>query len=417
MKDKNKTKEQLIEELKEAKDELELQAWGLKKTNDGIKLLYKELEEKTKRLQELDRLKSDFISTVSHELRTPLAITKEGIGLVLDEIPGKINEKQQKILTTARNNIDRLARIINNLLDMSKIEAGKIGLKKELINIRSLIQQLTFSFEPKVKDKGLELKVNLPKEEIDIYVDADRVMQVFTNLVYNAIKFTKVGFIEVSVRQKDSEVECSVADTGIGISKKDLPEVFSKFRQFGRTADAGEKGTGLGLSIAKGIIDMHGGRIWLESEFGKGTKFTFTLPKYNAEMLFREYLDNGIKEAIEKDTRLSLIVVSIAEMSKLRQKFPDGEIQSILKDIEDILKNSLRRERNVALQVSGEVIILLSDCNKKKALRVESRLEQLLDDYLRAERLVDRVKLRFGCASYPDEVGNAEELVKKAKKT
>lgn len=407
----------LEEELKKTKDELETQTWGLKKTNDGIRFLYKELEAKNKKLQELDKLKSDFISTVSHELRTPLTITKEGISLVLDEIPGKVNDKQAKVLTTARDSIDRLARIINNLLDISKIEFGRTELRKELVDITSLIGQIVSSFEIKAQKKGLELKVAFKEERIDVYVDVDRIIQVFTNLIGNAIKFTKRGYIEVSAQEKEQEVECYVADTGIGISKEDMSDVFNKFQQFGRISGPGEKGTGLGLAISKEIIELHKGRIWVESESEKGAKFIFTLPKYTTESLFKEYIDNGIKKAMEKGSRVSLIVISIAEFDKVRGNLTNSKIDSLLKDMQNVLNISLRQTGDVVVKNTGEIIVLLVDCDKNGAVKVEGRLEQQLKSYLNAHDLTSNIKLHFGCATYPDEAKSDVELIKKAKKT
>ena len=241
----------------------------------------KELQTANEELKKIDQLKSEFVSTVSHELRTPLSITKEGISLVLDRVPGSINEKQARILYTAKSNIDRLARIINNLLDISKIEAGQVELKKEKVDLGELIKQTALSFEPKVKEKKLELKINIPKSDISIYADSDRITQVLTNLIGNALKFTEKGKIEISAAQKGNGVECIISDTGIGIPRSNLDRIFEKFRQFGRTSGGGEKGTGLGLFIAKSIILMHKGRIWIESKRGEGSKFIFTVPKYN----------------------------------------------------------------------------------------------------------------------------------------
>jgi signal transduction histidine kinase len=431
MNGENKTKEKLLselsimrtkwerleEDLKKTKDELEIQTWGLKKTNESIKLLYKELEEKNKKLQELDKLKSDFISIVSHELRTPLSITKEGISLVLDEIPGKINAKQKKVLVSAKNSIDRLARIINSLLDVSKIEAGKVELKRDIVEIAALIRQVASSFVPKAKEKGIEVKTSFSGKRIDLYVDVDRMTQVFTNLAGNALKFTEHGYIEISAREKDYEVECVVTDTGRGISKEDLPKVFSKFQQFGRINGPGEKGTGLGLSIAKGIIEMHKGRIWVESELGKGTKFIFVLPKYTTETLFHEYVDAGIKEAMKKGSKISLIMVSISGYKQLMRKLSLEKIRSILKDMKEVLDNSLRQTGDVVVKDTGEMIILLIDCGRESVIKVETRLEQQLKDYLVRQGLAEDIKLNFGCATYPDEAKSDKELIKKAKKS
>jgi len=228
----------------------------------------------------LDEFKSDFISTVSHELRTPLSIIKEGISLVLDKIPGEINEKQVKILNISKYNTDRLARIIDDLLDISKIEAGKVRLKRSLINVSDVVRQAAGSFEFKIKEKGLEMRLDIDETIGTVWADTDRITQVLTNLIGNAVKFTNSGHIDISCKDEGDGVVCLVSDTGVGISKDDLPKVFNKFQQFGRTAGAGDKGTGLGLSIAKNIIDMHNGAIWVESEPGKGTKFTFKLHRY-----------------------------------------------------------------------------------------------------------------------------------------
>jgi len=407
-------RKQAEEKLKEAMANLETQAWGLKKTNEAIKLLYKELEKKSKKLQDLDKLKSEFISTVSHELRTPLSITKEGISLVLDNIPGKINEKQQRILSTAKDNIDRLARIINSLLDISKIEAGKIDLERGKLNLNDLINNVVNLFEPKMKQKGLEFKTNLAKEVINIYADSDRINQVFINLVANAIKFTNEGYIEISVEEKGNEIECSVRDTGIGISEDDLTQVFSKFQQFGRTAGAGEKGTGLGLSIAKGIIEMHNGKIWLNSGLGKGTKFSFTLPKYTTEQIHKEHLYKKIEDAIKKDSKMSLINVSIG-LKKLKPKMSNEEIQLMLNEIQNVLGNTLVGIESAVTEDFGKIMVVLFDCDKEYTNRMIGKLEDSLKQHLIKKELIDKVKLKFRCTMYPDDAKTNEELFKKVK--
>ncbi len=240
------------------------------------------LEKANRDLMRLDGLKSNFVSVVSHELRTPLGITRESISQVLDGIQGEINQNQRKVLEVSLRNMDRLTRIIDNLLDISKIEAGKIELKVREVDISGLVRQVGIAFMPKIKEKGLELRLQLPQKINKVPLDYDRILQVFTNLLANSIKFTKEGFIEIAVLEKEGEIECSVSDSGIGISEEDLPKVFGKFQQFGQIERIGEKGTGLGLSIVKGIIDLHKGKIWVESELAKGSKFTFTLPKNKA---------------------------------------------------------------------------------------------------------------------------------------
>lgn len=244
-----------------------------------IKNYQRDLEQKNHELKKLDKLKSEFVSVVSHELRTPLSIIKEGISLVLDGITGKTNSKQDKILNTSKDNIDRLARIINNLLDISKIESGKIELDKKLIDLNDLVRKVVSAFDLKLKEKKLELRIKQPLGQLDILIDEDRIIEVFTNLINNALKFTNQGYINVEVIDYPDKVQCVVEDTGIGIQKENLPKLFNKFIQFDRLDGPGDKGTGLGLSIAQGLVNLHGGKIWAESEFGQGTRIYFTLPK------------------------------------------------------------------------------------------------------------------------------------------
>jgi len=367
------------------------------------------------REKEVDRMKTEFVSTVSHELRTPLSITKEGISLVLDNIPGELNERQYKILSTASDNIDRLARIINSLLDISKIEEGKTELRKDIVDICMLVKQVAISFDPTVKEKGLELKLDLPGTPVPIYADADRIIQVLTNLVANAYKFTEKGHIGIRVRGSRDSVECSVTDTGIGIVEEDMPKLFMKFQQISRTAGAGAKGTGLGLSIAKGIVELHHGDIQVESKKGRGTTFIFTLPTYTTEEVFKEHVDNAITDAEAKGKSMSLIIVSVSGLKDFGKEIPEDEIQSILGGLAATVENSLRQQRDFLIKGYDEMIAILPDCDKKNALRVEGRLEKALEDYLTNLKIGDKVSLHFGGATYPDEAANGRDLIRMAK--
>jgi PAS domain S-box-containing protein len=229
--------------------------------------------------KEAEKIKDEFLSTVSHELRTPLSITKEGVNLMLDQIPGKINKEQSSILKTAKENINRLAKIIDDLLDISKMEAKKLELDRKEIDAALLIDKVFEFFKNAAAKRNINLNFKRLDSSIMILVDEDKIIQVFNNLIGNALKFTEIGKIEITLNDIGNEVECAVSDTGRGISKEDLPKIFNRFQQFSRASGPGIKGTGLGLAISKNIVEMHGGNIWVESEPGKGTKFTFTLPK------------------------------------------------------------------------------------------------------------------------------------------
>lgn len=232
--------------------------------------------------KQIEELKNEFISTVSHELRSPLTIIREGVSQVLEGILGQVNKDQKRFLSIALEGIDRLKRIVDDLLDISKIEAGRLELRREWVNMVSLVKGVSLAFQLQAKKKGLKLKTELPKGRLEIHVDKDRTVQVFNNLVSNALKFTEKGRIGILVIDQGNEIECRVSDTGIGIAQADLSKAFGKFQQFSQITSQAEKGTGLGLAISKGIVESQGGHIRVESELGKGTEVIFTLPKTTA---------------------------------------------------------------------------------------------------------------------------------------
>ncbi len=221
----------------------------------------------------------DLILLIAHEIRAPLGIVKESISLVVDKVLGKTNQKQQHVLLTARKNVDRIDRVIMNLVDISKLDAHRMELHKESMDLMSLVGRTLDSFHAAADMLGLELKAIAPREQVNVFADKQRIASVLQHLVGNAVKFTHEGHIEVTVNESEKEVRCSVQDTGIGISKENQAKLFGKYQQLDWVPGGGEKGMGLGLAIAKGIVELHGGKIGVESQPGKGSKFTFTLPK------------------------------------------------------------------------------------------------------------------------------------------
>ena len=363
--------------------------------------------------KEIDKMKTEFISTVSHELRTPLTTIREAVSQVLDGILGKTTKEQKDFLSVCLGDIDRLRRIINNLLDISKIEAGKVEIKRGMVDIVVLSKEVIANFTPRAREKNLEIKEVLPQETIEVYVDRDKVIQVFTNLIGNALKFTKEGHIEISIADKEEIVECSVSDTGLGISKEDLLRVFSKFQQFGRVDGPGEKGTGLGLSIAKGIVEMHKGKIWVESELDKGSKFTFTLPKYTAKELFEEYVTNGLREAVREGTPLSILVFDIKNFDAVQKKIGKDKVLSIVRDLETLIKDNLRRQADVPIKSTRSILILLPATEKQDALMVAGRIQQIFDDYMARKNLAGKIEVACNVAGFPVDGKTSEELLEK----
>jgi signal transduction histidine kinase len=351
----------------------------------------------------LDKLKDDFINTVSHELRTPLSITKEAVSLILEKATGDINDQQVEILGIARNNIERLARIISGLLDVSKIEAGKVELRKQDVDLQALIREIALGFEVKARDKGLELRLILPEKTILVYADEDKLNQILSNLIDNAIKFTPEGTIEVAAAEGTHEVECRVRDTGIGMSPESLPKVFDKFTQFGRKDGPGEKGTGLGLSIVKGLVEVHGGEIRATSELGQGTTMSFTLPKLTFEERLQEYISGLIQEAADRKGAFSVLVFSGREIDHLLRESPE-RAEAELKELEYALRKSLRRRADTVMTERGRFYLILPDTKQKDAPLVLERMKDTLKQAISAsDFLREVVNLETKVLSYPED--------------
>ncbi len=261
-------------------------------------ILYQEIAQKNKELARLERLKSEFISIVSHELKTPLTSIKNSLDIVSGGKAGEITENMTKFLNMAKRNVKKLALIINDLLDMSKIEAGKMDYTIEKVSILPVINDVTQNLSQIAIQKNLTLNVRTEEGLKDVCADTNRIEQVLTNLVSNAIKFSPdKGVISITAKMTDADnivteecfapqikklsgeyVQICVSDQGIGIEKDDLMHVFDKFEQIGNSLSREVGGSGLGLSIAKQLISAHNGAIWCDSVVNKGSSFYFVLP-------------------------------------------------------------------------------------------------------------------------------------------
>jgi putative ABC transport system substrate-binding protein len=249
--------------------------------------LEKKVEDRTRelafaneKLKELDRMKSDFVSHVSHELRTPLTAIKGAVDLVLREVAGPLTEKQIHYLNRVRSNTQHLAGLINDLLDLSKIESGRIEVKSSRVFLGGLVHEAVEALRPVAAEKAITLETTSCESSILVWADRDKINQVLMNLIGNAIKFTPAeGKVTVSASRNGGEsVKVSVSDTGPGIPPAEKEKIFAKFYQIAEMNGENSKGTGLGLAISKALVELHGGKIWVESEEGRGSTFSFTLP-------------------------------------------------------------------------------------------------------------------------------------------
>jgi len=240
-----------------------------------IALKKDELEKTNLKLKELDRMKSDFVSNVVHELRTPLTLIKGNLDNIEKGFAGEVQPMQKEILSDVFRVVNRLARLVNDLLDLSKIESGKTELNKEDLDIVEVVGEVTKGFEKLAKDKGVGIKKELPGSKVIVKADRDKLTQVFVNLIGNALKFTDKGDVTIRIIELQDEVQVEIQDTGPGMDKDRIGKIFDKFV---RIVAEKKEGTGLGLPIAKDIISLHKGRIRVESTPGRGSTFIFNLP-------------------------------------------------------------------------------------------------------------------------------------------
>jgi signal transduction histidine kinase len=229
------------------------------------------------REKSIDRMKTEFIAVASHELRTPMTSIKGSIDLVLSGFAGKIGAETQELMEIAHKSCDRLIRLINDILDLAKIEAGQVKLKKAVLDLSDPVERSIRGVKSYADQVGVKVSMTLAENLPAVEGDKDRIEQVVTNLLSNAIKFSpKNGEVRVELRSDAHWIECSVADQGCGIAEQDLEKVFGKFQQVGESPRKG--GTGLGLAIAQGLVHEHGGKIWVESQVNNGSRFIFRLP-------------------------------------------------------------------------------------------------------------------------------------------
>ena len=350
--------------------------------------LYEELKTTNRKLQKLERLKSEFISIVSHELRTPLTAIKNAMDIILSGKAGDMSENIEKFVSMGKRNATRLSGIINDLLDISKIEAGKMDFKFELTHIEPVIEYVKNNLTEMAREKGLSIKYTPMENSVEIYADSNRLEQVLTNLVSNAIKFTQTGDIEIQTRVVNARelhydqcfeedikrlqgnyLQVCVEDHGIGIERKDLNHVFDKFAQIENSLSRKVGGSGLGLPIARQLMESHNGAIWCDSELNKGSRFYFVIPVANDKSNF-----NTIKKQLIQKAKSNLSTVAIIKIKST------NEIIEKLINEENLLNktymaNSLIENDNGLTTLSMVVV----DGDKPSAEFLEKKIDAIVE--------------------------------------
>jgi GGDEF domain-containing protein len=353
-------------------------------------------------------------------LRTPLAAIKNAVQLILNGKTGEINEHQSKFLSMAERNINRLTNILNDLLNLSRIESGRIELKFENIGLKEIIELTASSLRPHADGKSLKIDVEISEQLPPVYGDPEKIEQILTNLIGNAVKFTPDGGRILITAQSLSHDEkggygdriaVSVQDTGIGIPSEHLDAIFEKFHQVEGSLQRSVSGTGLGLAITKGLVEAHQGKIWVESEVGKGSTFTFTLPISEGERRdphFRFILDKEFQRAQENDAPLTLFLIEVSDER--------GEVKEALLDrLEEKVKQCLCRKADLLLRREKEKILaVLCEANLKGAQVIRQRIQEGIQKHP-IEGQDATVVIKVGMATYPEEALSKAELFRLAK--
>jgi len=379
-----------------------------------------QLERTNQELRKIDSMKSEFVSVASHELRTPLAAIKNAVQLILSGKTGEINAHQEKFLSMAERNINRLTNILNDLLNLSRIESGKIDLKFENTALGEIIEIAASSLRPHADVKSIQIDVEIPESLPTIYGDQEKIEQILTNLIGNAIKFTPNGgkiLISAKPLFQDQRggygdmVAVSVKDSGIGIPAEHLEALFEKFHQVEGSLQRSVSGTGLGLAITKGLVEAHQGKILVESEVEKGSTFTFTLPVSQGErrdLHFRFVLDKEFHQAQENNAPLTLFLILVVDEG--------GEMkEALLSKLEENVKQCLCRKADTLLRREKDrILAAFCGANLEGAQVIRRRIEEGVQRNS-LETGEAPVRIKMGTATYPEEALSKEELFRLAK--
>ncbi len=257
---------------------------------EKIENLAKDLEKANEKLRELDQLKTEFLSLATHQIRSPLTSMRGYVSMVLEGDYGKISEEVREPLVTVQHSTEGLSKIVNDFLNVSRMEQGRMQYDFEEKNLVDVVKNMVDQYRPNVEEKGLKLKLEIEGENHNVSIDENKFEQVVGNIIDNSIKYTLEGSITVRVSSPDSKkVRLEVSDTGVGISKEEIPKLFVKFKRAEGAQKVSVTGSGLGMYLAKKITESHSGKIWIESEGeGKGSNFIVELPVFDKNSVIKK---------------------------------------------------------------------------------------------------------------------------------
>ena len=364
-----------------------------------------------------EKAKTEFIASISHELRTPLTSIQNSVSNILAGVTGKVTRKTREYLHAMKSDCHRFADLINDLLDMAKLEAGSMPVSRKVMNIVSVVSETIHEFSAVTAQQGVALTCEVDSHISPVYADPQRIQQVLFNLISNAIRFTERGG-KVAVRTYDwgEKVVVAVQDSGIGIEPELQKQIFSKFYQIRRQAGAGSKGSGLGLAICNGIIAVHGGAIWVESEKGKGSKFFFSLPKSDPFVVLYKHLHAMSEAASRTSGNFALLIVGFDIPHEQHEKLKPV-YGSIIKELLTESDHFLTGKRDLVIQTEdSEIAFVVDEAGQEQIENVKRRIEKIVINALRKNCNRLPIVPMLGIAVYPTDATEVRDMEKSARR-
>jgi signal transduction histidine kinase len=363
---------------------------------------------------ELEKTQNEFLSAISHELRTPLTAIQNSVSNMLAGVAGHVTPKARSYLDIMEGDCRRLGHMINDLLDMAKLETGRMCINKRYTWLPDLIDKAIRMHAGMAAERHIQVELSIEGTIPHVYVDGQRILQVLANLLSNAIKYNVArGKVIVRCRETQGEVVAVVEDTGIGISSEQQRFIFNKFYQISRQAGPGYHGSGLGLALCNELMAAHGGRIWVESEYGMGSKFHISLPKSSGDLTARSHIEHLMNACDKTEQKFLTTVLRFSGNDKSESPQFENMMREMIRHLGRI---AVMNRDMVVRTADNEIMLIIARAGKYFIRQLKTKIKDVTEEILsRSDLNCGGIVPMLGVALYPDDGRTLEEIEKKAR--